>query len=402
MKKRKICIITGSRAEWGLFYPLAKEIRRNGDSFILQIIATGAHLSSKFGLTYREIEKDGFRIDRKVKMLAKGDTEKTISKSISLGIEKLSEALKQLKPDLVFLLGDRFETFSAASACLFLKIPIAHIHGGELTAGSIDESLRHAITKMSYLHFVSMDIYGKRVIQMGEDESRVVTVGALGVDNIKNTKLLSKVEFEKNTGFKLGKINVMITFGPSTAEKKTITEKQFKNLLGVVNSLKDAKIIFTKPNPDMYSEIIIKMIDRFVAKNRDKAVSFTSMGRVLYLSALKHVDVVAGNSSSGTIEVPSFGIPAINIGNREHGRKPGVSRIDAKGDRCSIENAFRTALSNEKFRNRCRLAKNPYGDGGTAKRIVHEIKNRKNLNTKKRFIDIKFKRSMIQRKETIY
>jgi len=389
MKKRRLCIITGSRAEWGLFYPLAKEIKRNRGAFTLQIIATGAHLSPDHGLTYKEIERDGFDIDRKVKMLAKGDMEKAISKSVSLGMERLSRALSQLRPDLVFLLGDRFEIFSAASACLFLKIPIAHIHGGELTEGSMDESLRHVITKMSYLHFVSTDIYRNRVIRMGEDPSRVFNVGALGLDNIKNTKLLNRRKFEKEVRFKLGKRNVIVTFHPSTAEKKEITEKQFANLLGVVGGLKDAKIIFTKPNPDMYSEIVIDMIEDFVAKNRDRAVSFTSMGRVLYLSAFKHVDVVAGNSSSGIIEAPSFGIPTINIGNREQGREKGESIIDAKDDRCSIENAFWKAFTVD-FRRRCRHAGRLYGNGTASKKIIGAVKEAGVINVQKRFYDLPF------------
>ncbi len=381
--KRTIARVTGSRAEWGLFYPLAREIRKNKRHFILRIIATGAHLSPRFGLTYREIEKDGFSIDNKVKMLVKNGG---LSESVSRGIKGLTGALKRLKPDIVLLLGDRFETFSAAAACLFLKIPVAHIHGGEITEGSQDDIMRHAITKMSHLHFVSTDAYRNRVIRMGEDPSRVFNVGALGLDNIKDTKLLDRREFEERIKFRLGKKNVMVTFHPSTAEEKETTETQLKNLLGAAGDLKDAKIILTYPNPDIYSDTIIRIIDRFAAKNKEKAVSFASMGRVLYLSALKHVDVVAGNSSSGIIEAPSFGIPTINIGNRERGRIKGETVIDAQGDRCSIDNAFWKALSGD-FRKRCRSAVSLYGSGTASKKIVYILKKTEVTSTQKRFYD---------------
>lgn len=387
MKKRKVCIITGSRAEWGLFYPLAKEIKKNEASFILQIIATGAHLSRDFGLTYKEIERDGFKINRKMRMLLKGDAKEIIAKSVGLGITRLTEPLKSLKPDLVFLLGDRFEIFSAAVASLFLKIPIAHIHGGELTEGSIDDSLRHAITKMAYLHFVSTNVYRNRVIQMGEDPARVFNVGALGLDNIANTKLLNRKEFEKKINFKLGRRNIMITFHPSTAEAKSVTEKQFRYLLKISDTLPYAKFILTKPNPDLYSKSLLRLIDDYVSRNNDRTIAFASMGRILYLSALQFMDVVAGNSSSGIIEVPSFGIPTINIGRREHGRIKPPSVIDVRGDFESIKKAFKKAFS-ENFRKRCKNIRNPYGDGNTAKRIIKIIKKIRVYEPKKEFFDL--------------
>lgn len=393
MKKIKLCIVTGSRAEWGLFYPLAKEIKKNSDLFILQIIATGSHLSPKSGLTYREIEKDGFKIDRKVKMLLSGDTEEIIARSVGKGISGLAGAIKSLGPDRVLLLGDRFETFAAAVASLFLKAPIIHIHGGELTEGSIDDSLRHAITKMAYLHFVSTEAYRKRVIQMGEEPEKVFNVGALALDNINNIKLLNKKEFEKRTGLKLGSKNILVTFHPSTFEKKKVSKEQFRALLKAVDALPDARIIFTEPSIDMYSQTIIALTDDYVSKHKDKAASFKSMGRDLYLSALKFVDVVAGNSSSGIIEVPYFGIPTINIGDREKGRVRGASVIDVKGNSGLISKAFKKALS-EDFRRTSReaRAKKLYGAGQASRKIVRIIRKDKGvLFSRKRFFDLDFK-----------
>lgn len=391
MTKKKLCIVTGSRAEWGIFYPLAKEIKRNKDLFILQIIATGSHLSPKFGLTYKEIEKDGFGIDRAVKILLPDDTEEAIAKSVGRAIIGITDSIKSLKPDLIFLLGDRFETFAAATASLFLKVPVAHIHGGELTEGSIDDSLRHAITKMAYLHFVSTETYRSRVIQMGEDPKRVFNVGALGLDNIKNTRLLDKEEFQERIGFKLGTKNILVTFHPSTFEEKRVSGEQFRSLLKAMDALPDAKIIFTKPGVDMYSGMIIRMIDNYVSKHRGRAIAFKSMGRELYLCALRLMDIVAGNSSSGIIEVPLFGIPTINIGNREDGRIKGDTVIDV--EKCGvndIKRAFLRALS-DNFRKRCKEAKNLYGDGKASRRIVDIVKKVEVASSRKRFLDLYLK-----------
>jgi len=387
MKIRKVCIITGSRAEWGLFYPLASEIKKHKKDFMLQVMASGSHTSSNFGLTYREIEKDGFEIDWKVRMPLAKDTEEAIAASVSTGIKECAKGLKRLKPDLVILLGDRFETFAAAVACLFCRIPVAHLHGGELTEGSMDDALRHSITKMSYLHFVSTNVYRDRVIQLGEEPSRVFNVGALASDNIKNTRLLSRREFEKRTGFKLGCRNVMVTYNPSTFESKISIEKQFKNLLSVIDRQKDTKIMFTKPNPDIYSKTIIQLIDSYVSKNKKKCSSFISMGRILYLSALQFVDLVAGNSSSGIIEAPSFYIPTVNIGDRQKGRVRAKSVIDVKGDVESIKRAFKRAFSPD-FRRLCKRAKNPYGRDNPAKEIVNILKKVDIGSIQKRFFDL--------------
>lgn len=394
MKKRRLCIVTGSRADWGLFYPLATEIKKNRDIFTLQIIATGGHLSRRFGETYREIERDGFKIDRKVKILLSKDTGKAVAGSVGVGITGLSKALDALKPELVFLLGDRFETFAASIACLFLKIPIAHIHGGELTEGSIDEKMRHAITKMATLHFVSTEEYKRRVVQMGESPSRVFNVRALGLDNIKRARLLNKGELERRLSFRFRDKNIMITFHPSTAEDKRVSIDDFKDLLKVADSIDDTMIIFTKPNPDMYSKAIARLIDDYVSRNSDKAVSFSSLGRILYLSMLQFVDVVAGNSSSGIIEAPSFGIPTINIGNRQKGRVKGDTVIDVKGGNVPIKRAFDTVFSRKK---KYRSSNNPYGDGNTAKKIVAVVKKTANIYSKKSFFDLDFNTALMRK-----
>jgi len=387
MRKKKVCIVTGSRADWGLLRPLAAAIKKKKNAFILQIIATASHLSPRFGLTYKEIEKDGFAIDRKANNLLPEDTEEAIIGSTSLGIKRISRAVKSLKPDLVFLLGDRFETFAAATACLFLKIPIAHIHGGELTEGSLDDSLRHAITKMSYMHFVATALYKKRVIQMGEDPSRVFAVGALGLDSVANAKLLRKKELEKKINFELGKRNIMVTFHPATRENKKSIGKTFNNLLKAIDQLPEAKAIFTKPGADIYSGAISKLIDEYVYKNKKRAITFTSMGSRLYLNTLRYMDAVAGNSSSGIIEVPSFGIPTVNIGSRQKGRIAPESVINAGSDLPSMKSAFKKAFS-ENFRKKCKNVKNPYGDGNAVKNIMRVIKKTDFAEPKKSFFDL--------------
>lgn len=384
---KKVCIITGSRAEWGLLYPLAKEIIREKSKFTLQIIATGGHLSRDYGSTFREIERDGFTIDRKIRLPLKEDTPKAVGEAVSVGMKGFVRAFEELSPDIICLLGDRFEIFSAASAAVFMKISIAHIHGGELTEGSIDDILRHAITKMSQLHFTSTETYRKRVIQMGEDPRRVFNVGAMGLDNIKNTRLLEREVFEHETDFRLGRKNVLVTFNPSTAEDKNVYMGQLRNLLKALDGLKDAKIIFTKPNPDMHSAEIAGLMDSYVLKRPDRAKVFTSMGRELYLSALNLVDVVAGNSSSAIIEVPSFRIPSINIGDRQKGRIRPCSVIDSDGSYRSTVKTFEKALS-ANFRSKCKKIKNVYGCGRAAQKITKVLGGMNPCGIRKNFYDI--------------
>jgi len=316
-KPRTICIVTGTRAEYGLLYWLMKEIQ-NDPNLVLQIIVTGMHLSSEFGLTYKQIEKDGFKIDKKIEMLLSSDTPIGISKSMGLGVIGFAEAYADLKPDIVVLLGDRFEIFSAASAAIIARIPIAHLHGGETTEGAFDEAIRHSITKMSHLHFTAAEEYRRRVIQLGEFPARVFNVGGLGIDNIKKLKLMSREEFENSINFKLDPKNLMITFHPVTLEHATAGE-QFQNLLNALDELHDTRFIFTKPNADTEGRIITQMIDDYVSRNKYEAISFVNLGQLRYLSAMQFIDGVVGNSLSGLAGGPTFKIGTINIGDRQRG-----------------------------------------------------------------------------------
>jgi len=372
MNPKKLCIITGSRAEWGLFYPLAGKIRDDG-SFDLSIVATGAHLSDKHGLTYREIEGDGFGITGRAEIPLPEDTAGSLAVSIGEAVKRLTRAVKAADPDLVLLLGDRFEIFAAAVSCLTLRKPIAHIHGGELTEGSLDDAFRHSITKMAHLHFVSTETYRERVIRMGEDPGRVFNVGAMGIDNIRGARLLTKDEFQEEAGFRLGKRNLMVTFNPMTAAEGSSSTAQLDNLLEALDLLEETRLIFTMPNPDIYSDVIASRLDDYASRTSGKSVVFTSLGRILYLSALQFVDAVVGNSSSGIIEAPSFGIPTINIGDRQKGRVRALSVIDCAEDRGSISKAIEKGLSDD-FRKVCREAENPYGEGNASRKILDILK----------------------------
>ena len=386
--KKKICVVTGTRAEFGLMYWIMKLLQED-EEIDLQLIVTGMHLSPEFGLTFQDIEKAGFRIDKKIEMLLSSDSEIGISKSMGLAQISFAEAYQELTPDLIILLGDRFEIFSAASAAMVSKFPIAHLHGGETTQGLIDEPIRHSITKMAHLHFTGTEIYRKRVIQMGENPARVFNVGSPGLDNIFKLDLLDREAFEKSIDFKLNKKNILITFHPVTLENNT-SEKQFEELLNALTELKDTSFIFTKPNSDTNGRIIIQQIDDFVAKNPKIACCFKSLGQLRYLSGLQYVDVVLGNSSSGLAEAPSFKVATIDIGDRQKGRIKAESVISCDPTRRSILKALKLAFT-EEFQENLKDVKNPYGDGGASEKIVNIIKNFDYSNIiKKKFYDIKF------------
>jgi len=381
---KKICVVTGTRAEYGLLYWLIKEIELDA-TLQLQLVVTGMHLSPEFGLTYKEIEKE-FRIDKKIEMLLSSDTPIGISKSIGLAQISFAEAYEELCPDMVVLLGDRYEIFAAATAALVCRIPIAHISGGETTEGAFDESIRHSITKMSHLHFVAANEYRKRVIQLGEHPSRVFNVGGTGIENILRLKLLTKEEFEKSIGFELGKKNILVTFHPVTLERST-AESQFQELLNAIDALEDTRIIFTKSNSDTDGRIINQMIDNYVIKNKDKSIAFTSLGQLRYLSSLSLVDAVVGNSSSGLMEAPSFKIGTINIGDRQKGRVRANSVIDCKPNQKSISAAFERLYLPE-FKSTLKDVENPYGNSRASEKILLELK-KVNLDNilKKTFYD---------------
>ena len=383
---KKICVVTGTRAEYGLLYWLLKEIEADKD-LELQLIATGMHLSPEFGLTYQTIEKE-FKINKKIEMLLSSDTSVGISKSMGLAQISFAESYDELKPDIVIVLGDRYEIFSATSAAMIARIPIAHIHGGEKTEGLIDEPIRHSITKMSHLHFTATDEYKNRVIQLGEHPSRVFNVGGMGIENIKRLKLLTKEEFEKSIEFKLNIKNILVTFHPVTLENSTAKE-QFQQLLDAIDELEDTNIIFTKANSDTDGRVINQMIDEYVTKNSNKSIVFTSLGQLRYLSALQYVDAVVGNSSSGLAEAPSFKIGTINIGDRQKGRIKASSVIDCEPNKDSILKSFEKLYSKE-FQETLKTTINPYGDGYASKKIVEILKSvdLKNI-LKKSFYDLK-------------
>ena len=384
--KRKICVVTGTRAEYGLLYWLMKEIEADKE-LQLQLIVTGMHLSPEFGLTYKEIEKE-FKIDKKIEMLLSSDTAVGISKSMGLAQISFSESFEELKPDILVVLGDRYEIFSAVSTAMIAKIPIAHLHGGEITEGAFDESIRHSITKMSHLHFTATDEYKNRVIQLGEHPNTVFNVGGMGIESIKRLKLLSREEFEKSIDFRLNKKNILVTFHPVTLENLTAKE-QFQELLDAIDELEDTNIIFTKANSDTDGRVINQMIDEYVAKNSHKSIGFSSLGQLRYLSALKFVDSVVGNSSSGLLEAPSFKIGTINIGDRQKGRIKAESVIDCEAKKVEISKAFGEIYSKE-FQEKLKNVENPYGENCPSNQIVEVLKN-VNLASilKKSFYDLK-------------
>ena len=366
----KICVVTGARADYGLLYWTLKEIQDNTD-FSLFLLVTGMHLSPEFGSTYRHIEIDGFRIDGKVDMLLSSDTSVGISKSMALGLIGFADLYDQIKPDWILVLGDRFEIFSAVTAAMIARIPVAHCHGGEATEGSIDEAIRHSITKMSHLHFTANEEYRTRVIQLGEQPDKVFNVGALGLENINRLKLLGRIEFEESINFKLSELNFLVTYHPVTLEIERVTE-HFSALLEVLNDYKNAVVIFTKTNADHEGRVVNQMIDNFVKQNKERAIAFSSLGQIRYLSAIEHCQLVIGNSSSGLIEVPSFKKPTVNIGDRQKGRIKARSVITCNTDKKSISEAIALALSND-FQSKVFNSKNPYGEGNASKKIIDTI-----------------------------
>ena len=368
--KRKICIITGTRAEYGLLRWVMQGIKDDNE-LTLQIIVTGMHLSPEFGLTYKAIEQDGFQIDRKIEMLTSSDTPVGIAKSMGLGMIGFADALHELQPDLIVVLGDRFEIFSAVSAALVARIPVAHLHGGEATEGLIDEAIRHSISKMSHLHFVAAEPYRQRVIQLGEQPDRVFLVGGLGIDNIKRLQLLDRATLETSLDFKLGVKNLLITFHPVTLETATAAS-QMQELLAALAQLKDTQLIFTLPNADTDGRTLIEMVQNFV-KQHTNARAYTSLGQLRYLSCIAQVDGVLGNSSSGLAEVPSFKKGTINIGDRQRGRLQADSVINCEPTQGSIASAL-THLYSAAFQGRLHKVTNPYGEGGASEAIVSTVK----------------------------
>ncbi|MDT4332567.1 UDP-N-acetylglucosamine 2-epimerase [Methylomonas sp. MS20] len=386
MAARKICVVTGSRAEYGLLYWLLNEIQADPD-LTLQLVATGMHLSPEFGLTWRQIEADGFSIARKVEMLLSSDTPTGISKAMGLGLIGFADAFGELNPDIVVVLGDRFEIFAAAQAAMNLRIPIAHIHGGELSEGAVDDAIRHALTKLSHLHFTAAEVYRQRVIQLGEQPQRVFNVGAPGLDNIARLPLLDRAGLEQAIDFKLAERNLLATFHPATLEAETAAE-QFQQLLQALDAFPEVRVIFTYSNADAGGRVIAGLIEDYLARWPERVAAFVSLGSLRYLSAMRHVDAVVGNSSSGLLEAPAFKIPTVDIGDRQRGRLCAASVLHCPPQAEAIQAALEKVWSGELAETLANLHQ-PYGTGGASARIKDLLK-RSDLGDllKKRFYDI--------------
>lgn len=380
-----ICTVTGTRADYGLLSPLMKAIQ-SSDQFKLQILATGMHVSPEFGNTIKDIEQDGFFVNEKIEMLLSADTDTAIVKAIGLGMIGFADAFERLKPDWVLLLGDRFEIFAAATSAYIKKIPIIHLHGGEVTAGATDEALRHSITKMASLHFTSTEEYRKRVLQLGERDDAVFNTGAIGIDNIKQIPLLTKQELIRELQIPNLSNIILLTYHPETLGRGT-AEVQLQALFDALDNLSDTALIFTMPNADASGRIIMSKIREYVDEHPNIAKAFTSLGQLRYLSLMKAASIVVGNSSSGVIEAPTFGIPTINIGDRQKGRVAASSVIHCNANETAISEAFRQAFD-PSFRQMCKTVENPYGNGGTARKIMDVLQNKlADYNLKKEFAD---------------
>jgi UDP-hydrolysing UDP-N-acetyl-D-glucosamine 2-epimerase len=381
MTQRNISVVTGSRADYGLLFPILKKIK-SSNHLKLQLLVTTAHLSSEFGNTFKEIEKDGFHINERIENFFESDTQESIAKSAGLATMLLAESFKRLMPDIVLILGDRFEAHAAATAAMLMKIPIAHIHGGEITEGAIDEQIRHSITKMSNLHFCSTEIYRQRIIQMGEDPCRVFNSGAPGIDNIKNLKLLSKNDLEKKINWNFSRQTALFTFHPVTLSNDDLLTDLSNILLCIEKS--SISVLFTYANADSGGQIINKNIEKFSAKNPRRFKVVKNLGQINYLSAMRHVDLLIGNSSSGIIEAASYSKPVINIGDRQSGRVKSKNIIDASIS--NLSNSIDLALSLN-FKDKCQNINNAYGDGNASSIIVNEL-IKQPLSVKKFFKDI--------------
>ncbi|MCP6699717.1 UDP-N-acetylglucosamine 2-epimerase [Pseudomonas donghuensis] len=365
--KRSVAVFTGTRAEYGLLYWLMKEIQ-SSELLALQVIVSCMHLSPEFGATWRQIEEDGFAIDAKVEMLLSSDTDVGTVKSMGVGLLGYADALDRLRPDMLVVLGDRFEALSIAQAALIMRIPIVHLHGGEISEGAYDDAIRHAISKMAYLHFVAAEPYRKRVIQMGEAPERVLNVGAVGLDHLKRTPSVPLVQLSESLKFDFTSQFLLVTYHPVTAQDEDPVES-FAALLQALDEFPDYGVVLTYPNADSGGRAIIPMLEDYAARNPGRVLAIPSLGFRRYLSVVGHASAVVGNSSSGLVEVPSFGVPTVNIGLRQAGRLCAESVVHCLADKASIMSALEQALSDD-FAARCKGVVNPYGQGDAAKQIV--------------------------------
>ena len=384
---RKICVVTGTRADWGLLSPIAKALKARPDVFV-QIVATNMHLSPKFGNTYKEILADGFKINCHVSMLDDTNTPGNTVRSMGVAMSGFASVFEELKPDMILILGDRYEMLAVASTALIFRIPIAHIAGGAISEGAYDDSIRHAITKMSHIHLTETEEYRQRVIQLGEEPERVFNTGAIGIHNIINAPFLSHEEIEKEIGLKIDRNTLMVTFHPATLDESDPGE-QCANLLAALDKHPECNVIFSYPNNDTHGRVIISLIEEFVGKRRERCVVFPSLGILRYLSVLRYAGAVVGNSSSGIVEVPSMKIPTLDIGNRQRNRIAASSVLHCGVSQEEIERGLATVLS-EEWREKARNTVNPYYQPDTLEKMVNAIMNTPLEGiTMKHFHDIK-------------
>lgn len=382
---KKVAVFTGTRAEYGLLYWLLKDIQ--GDpSLKLQLLVSGMHLSPEFGDTYKQIEKDGFNIDERIEILLSSDSAVGTAKSIGLGVLGFSDALYRLNPDVLVILGDRFEALAAAQTAMILQIPVVHLHGGEITEGAYDDAIRHAITKLSYLHGTSTEEYRDRVIQLGESPERVKNVGAIGLDHLSRATFMNIAELAESLSFAIQKPYFVVTYHPVTLGDEA-PEKSFQALLDALDSYPEHQIILTYPNADDGGRRIIPMLEAYAASNPDRVLAIPSLGQVRYLSAIGNAAAVIGNSSSGIIEVPSFDVPTVNIGVRQKGRLAAKSVLDAEPTKSSICSAIDSAIIKD-YKMEGEAIINPYGQGNASEQLIQMIKGMK-FNPCKQFFDIK-------------
>ncbi|MCT4349486.1 UDP-N-acetylglucosamine 2-epimerase [Vibrio sp. NC2] len=370
-KIQKVAVFTGTRAEYGLLFWLLKDIQSDPD-LTLQLLVSGMHLSPEFGETYQQIEKDGFKIDEKIEILLSSDSAVGTAKSMGLGVLGFSDSLARLQPDVLVILGDRFEALAAAQTAMILRIPIVHLHGGEITEGAYDDAIRHAITKLSYLHGTSTDEYRQRVIQLGEAPERVRNVGAIGLDHLKRADFMSLGELGESLNFSLTKPFFLVTYHPVTLGNEA-PEEAFQALLDALNCFPEHQVILTYPNADDGGRRIIPMLEAYAASQPDRVLAIPSLGQVRYLSAVKYAAAVIGNSSSGIIEVPAFDVPTVNIGSRQKGRLAAKSVLHCESNRADIERAIRSANERE-YKETVEEIENPYGQGNTSEKVIEMIK----------------------------
>ena len=385
-KIKKVAVFTGTRAEYGLLYWLLRDIQSDTE-LSLQLVVSGMHLSPEFGETYQQIEQDGFNIDEKIEILLSSDTAVGVAKSMGLGLLGFADAFSRLKSDVMVILGDRFESFAAAQTAMIMGIPVIHLHGGEITEGAYDDAIRHAITKLSYLHGTSTETYRQRVIQLGEDPKRVFNIGAIGLDHLKRSTFMDIKELSQSLKFEINCPYFVVTYHPVTLGNE-FPEQSFQQLLDALDTFQNYQIILTYPNADDGGRRIIPMLENYAKRQPKRVCAITSLGQIRYLSAVKHASAVIGNSSSGIIEVPAFNVPTVNIGVRQKGRLSAKSIINAEPTEGSIRQTIEQAITRSYKKDNERID-NPYGQGNSSSQVIKMIKSL-NFEPCKSFFDLPF------------